>query len=77
MVRNTYLLAGSKSALSTSSATIARKSRICSFVAPRLDIVLMHDINQSGHRDGLPGASFRARDVTWQTSYHEAVGLSK
>lgn len=37
---------------------------ICSFVAPRPDMVLMHDISQSGHREGLPGASLSARDVT-------------
>jgi hypothetical protein len=60
----TYLLGPKRSALAISSATIAKKSCICSVDVPWFDKVDTHDKIQSGQRDGWPGASLRAREVS-------------
>lgn len=61
--RGTHLLGPIKSAVSTSSATMARKSSKTSVGVPRLDRNSMVDTIQSGHVDGDPGAIFSANDV--------------
>ena len=48
----TYLLGPNKSALAISSATIAKKSCICSVDAPWFEKADTHDKIQSGQRDG-------------------------
>ena len=57
----TYLLAPKRSALAISSATIAKKSCMCSVDAPRFGKADTQYKTQSGQRDGWPGASLRAR----------------
>jgi hypothetical protein len=58
----THLLDPTRSAVLISSATIARKSKMCSVGAPRPDRAVTHAMIQLGHCDGCPGASLSARD---------------
>lgn len=62
---STYLLGPRRSALLTSSATMDKKSRTWSVAAPWLEKEDTHDMIQSGQREGCPGASLRAREVSW------------
>lgn len=63
-VEKTDLLGPNKSALPISSATIARKSWMCSDEAPCVENADTHERIQSGHREGCPGTSFKAKDVS-------------
>ena len=63
-VEKANLLGPNKSALPISSATIAKKSWICSDEAPCVENADTHERIQSGQREGCPGASFKAKDVS-------------
>lgn len=60
-----HLLGPMRSAVSNSSATMAKKSRICSVGAPRPEREAIHASIQSGHLSECPGTSFRAREQSW------------
>ena len=62
---NFKLLGPNSTAVSISSATIAKKSSTCSTEAPLFEKAVTQETIHPGQREGCPGTSNRASDVSY------------